>query len=225
MARKKDKTLKKQKQAERQRAEKNKKIKNYALGIVAIAIAGYLIYLWISWATAPQYIPEAEGPSIGPEDADVVFMEFGCFTCPFTQQFNLNTLPTLIDEYSDEVKFVYRNAPIYSNPGAEELALAGLCADEQGEFWDYSERLFSTQGYDVDTLTNLAGNEGMDEEEFRSCLEEERYLDQVDEDYSEAREARVGVTPTVFVNDVRVDGNQDLHIYQRLLDDKLEKHS
>ena len=225
MGKKKDKTLKKQRRLERERALKKKKVYTYSVYTVLSLIVFYLVYLWISSALAPQYIPEVEDrPFTGPEDADVVFFEFGCFTCPLTRDFNLNIVPTLIEEYSDKVKFVFSAAPIYSNPGAEDAAIAGYCANEQDLFWDYAERLFRLNSYDRASLIREAEALDMDINSFSACIDERRYADQVRRDHNDRRKARIGVTPTVFVNNVKIDGAVDLNIYRRLLDDKLSEY-
>ncbi len=224
-ARKKNKSIKQEKQKQRELEEKKNKFLKYTGIFLATIILVFLIYLWISNINSPGYVPSSDvGASIGPEDAEVVVLEFGCFTCPFTQQFNQNVMPALIEEYSDRVKFVFRSSPIYSNPGAELSSIAGKCADQQGDFWSYAEDLFSAQSFNEATVLNLAEQNGLDVGEFENCLADDSMADLVRDDYDAARRARITVTPTLFVNDVRINGAVDIGSLRRLLDDKLEKY-
>jgi len=90
-----------------------------------------------------------DDPVKGNPDATVTIVEFSDFQCPFCQRFHQTTLPLILENYVDtgKVKFVYRDFPIQSiHPnGAIPTALAAECADEQGMFWEYHDRLFQTQ--------------------------------------------------------------------------------
>ena len=198
------------------RAEKKKDL-FFKLGIFLVVII--IVAVWIYFASRPAYIPQPAGPSSGPDDAQVVFLQFGCFTCPLTQQFNLNVLPTLMEEYGDEVKFVFRSVPIYSNQGAGEAHVASKCADDQGFFWEYSQSLFRGGPYTQQSLITRAVDMGMDEDEFAACLNSGIYEEVVREDYLAAQRARITLTPTVFINDVRLNGAFEIGLYRRVLDD------
>lgn len=195
-------------------------------GLIAVVVV-VLLYFWISSSMAPPYVPGADGrPGYGPEDATVEVIQFGCFTCPFTKQFNTQVFNTLREEFGDRVRFVYRNAPIASNIGSEAAALASLCAEDQGKFWEYSDLLFRSASYDRATLVSHALALDLNQDEFVSCLENEVHKDQVREDIRDARRARVGLTPTLFVNGVKVEGVHDINtVYRRLLNDMLQENS
>ncbi len=225
-ARKKNKSIKIQKRVEREKQERKSKVMTYTSFFFVALFAGFLIYLWISSINAPLHVPSSDvGASTGPEDAEVVFLEFGCFTCPFTEQFNLNVMPTLLEEYGDRVRFVFRSSPIYSNPGAELAGVASKCAGKQDFFWEFSEDLFRQRSYNKDNIISLASNYDIDIDEFSRCLDDDSMASLVREDYREARKARITVTPTLFINDVRINGAVDINSLRQLLDDKLEKYS
>ena len=189
-----------------------------------LIVVGALLYFAITASMKPAFLPSADGrPSYGPDDATVEVIQFGCFTCPFSRNFNLNEFTTLREEYGDRVRFVYRNSPIAANQGSVAAAEASLCAEDQDAFWEYSQILFSRNAYDTNSLVNYAGELELDTDEFRTCVETRKYQEQVREDTSVARKARVGITPTIFANGVRVSGAQDINlVYRRLINDLLE---
>ncbi len=227
------KELKKQKQSERQRQETQKKTKTTIFyGVGGIAIIG-LIYLLVTSISTTAYFPgPGDAPATGPDDAAITVTQFGCYTCPFTQSFNRDVFPGIIEEYEDRVKFAYRTMPIYSNSGAERSAMAAWCAEEQGMFWEYHAQLFAVPSFGDSTLRGHAQGLDMDTEQFNECLESGRYRDVVREEFNEGRRASIRVTPTVFINNtaiegdhVRLDGAMDADVYRRILNDMLERNS
>jgi len=202
--------------------QKPKKKINYAfyIGIVVIIAIAYFIF---KAASAPAFIPEAGNSyATGDGTEPVTFIEFGCFTCPFTKQFNLNILPQLMEEYDGKVNFVYRSQPIESHPGSDLAALAAFCAGDQGMYFDYGEMLFrSGSSFTKDQLKSLASQAGLDTVQFNECLDSGKHRAELDMDISDSRKAGVVVTPTVFINGVKVPGLQDISLYRRVINDKL----
>jgi protein-disulfide isomerase len=195
--------------------KKNKVWPYFLVGAVVILV----LYAIIGSVSVDA--PEALGPSYGAENGEIEFVQFGCFTCPFTKQFNLNTVPVLVEEFSDNVTFFFRSAPISSNPGSRDAAAAAKCADNQDLFVEYSQVLFSSSAYDMTSLETYARSVGMDLDEFSSCMSSDEVYDAVSEDFSAARRAGVVTTPTTFVNGVKVQGAQDIALFRRLFNDML----
>ncbi len=104
-----------------------------------------------------------DDPVKGNPDATVTIVEFSDFQCPFCQRFHQTTLPLILENYVDtgKVKFVYKDFPIQSlHPnGALPAAVASECADEQGMFWQYHDKLFQTQKKWERLATEDIGNE------------------------------------------------------------------
>ncbi len=97
-----------------------------------------------------QYITDItdNDPVKGSEDAPITIVEFSDFECPFCGRFFSQTLPLIEDNYIDtgKVKFVYRDFPLSFHPQAQPAAEAAECANEQGKFWDYHDKIFNNQG-------------------------------------------------------------------------------
>ncbi len=115
--------------------------------------------------------------------------------------------------------------------GEESLraAEASECAGEQGSFWQYHDILFDNwagenQGAFSDPhLIAFADQAGRDDGQFRSCLETGRYRDRVKEDIEAAKDLGVRSTPTIFINQERVDGLSDYPTYRRIIEGELAK--
>ncbi|HEC22590.1 MAG TPA: hypothetical protein ENI95_06705 [Chloroflexi bacterium] len=101
--------------------------------------------------------------------------------------------------------------------------MAAECADEQGAFWEYHDAIFEDPRSlnSVDDYVELAARFDLDTDEFRTCLEEERYREELINDFNDARAYGVTGTPTFFINGVRLVGAQPLAAFQAIIDEEL----
>lgn len=204
-------------------APQNQKLNVRRIILISLVVLA-VVFLVVLFATKKPFTPGIESsPMTGPVDAKVTFIEFGCYTCPYTKQFNTQTLPQLMREYNGKVNFVFRSVPIYRNAGANLAHEAALCANEQGKFWEYSNQLFlGPSQYDENLLRSYTEMLGMEQDTFNNCVSSRRYKDKVRADYSDAKKAGVATTPTVFINGFKVVGAHDVQIYRNIIDNMLE---
>ncbi len=175
--------------------------------------------------TPPRFvrykIPTDGFPSLGPQDAPIVIVEFSDFQCPYCQRFHLQTFEALMAAYPGKIRFVYRNLPLTSiHPQAFSAAEAALCAHEQGAFWPYHDRLFKG-GLGQDAYLQYAQELNLDMERFRGCLQERRYRDFIEKDMGFALNLGVNSTPTFFINGIALVGAQPLSVFQDVIDREL----
>lgn len=167
---------------------------------------------------------------LGPEDAPVVIVEFSDFQCGFCGRWANDTLPRILEEFPDEVKFVYRDFPIF---GEESLraAMAAECAEEQDAdaFWDMHNRLFERLASDnpedlsEDNLVSYAEDLGLDGAELRECLASERYYEEVVRDAQTASTWGFGGTPGFVINGtVYAIGAQPFEVFAGIIRSELE---
>ena len=57
------------------------------------------------------------------------------------------TVKRVLDTYKDRIHFVYRHFPLPNHPNARPAAEAAQCASEQGQFWQYHDRLFASPAF------------------------------------------------------------------------------
>ncbi|MEK7464963.1 MAG: DsbA family protein [Patescibacteria group bacterium] len=168
-----------------------------------------------------------DDPVLGNPDAPVTMIEFSDFQCPFCGRFWQQTLPAIKAKYIETgtVKFVYRDFPISSiHSEAEKAAEAGECADEQGKFWEYHDRIF--QGQDElgeASLKRWAAELGLNAAQFNTCLDSGKYTDEVAKDFQDGQAAGVTGTPTFFINGQSVVGALPFAQFQTILDAALKQ--
>lgn len=174
--------------------------------------------------TPPRLEIDSDGPSLGPEDAPVILVEFGDFQCPFCRQ-AMDILYALAEEYPKELRIVYRHLPLDTiHPRARAAAEASACAADQGLFWAYHDQLFANPAaFGDEDLRAHAREVGADGEVFDACVEKREHAATVDADVAAAAELGITGTPSFVVNGILLYGWQSQETLDRLIRDELER--
>ncbi|MBI1961310.1 MAG: thioredoxin domain-containing protein [Candidatus Sungbacteria bacterium] len=138
----------------------------------------------------------------GNPDAGITLVEFSDLECPFCQSFH-PSLVRMIDEYPDDVRWVYRHFPLSSiHPKAPKEAEAAECAGELGGndgFWAFVDRLFeitpANNGFNLDELPDVAEYVGLNRADFSTCLDSGKYASKVSDQADQAVAASAQGTP------------------------------
>ena len=140
-------------------------------------------------------------PFVGNENAKVVIAEFSDFQCQYCQK-GANFLKEIKNKYGNKVKIVFKNFPLSLHNHGMTAALAGLCAQDQGHFWQMHDKMFENQDkLDKVSLLDIAkGISGISMQDFTACLESKKHMGRVQADREEGTRLGVRSTPTFFVN-------------------------
>ncbi|PIR53231.1 disulfide bond formation protein DsbA [Candidatus Peregrinibacteria bacterium CG10_big_fil_rev_8_21_14_0_10_49_10] len=136
----------------------------------------------------------------GNPKATVSLIEYSDFECPFCQRHH-PTLQQALDEYGDDVNWVYRHYPLSFHPNARPSALASECVAELGgndAFWQFADTVFE-KGAVVANLQSYAGGIGINTTAFSDCLSSEKYAEHVDGQLDEGSASGVSGTPGTIV--------------------------
>ena len=160
-------------------------------------------------------------PVRGPADAPVEIVEFSDFQCPFCLR-AFETVMTLIDRYGSQIRFIYKDYPLPSHENAFKAAEAGNCANEQGMFWEFHDKMFASQSaLDVPALKGYAGELGLDEAAFASCLDSGRFAGEVQRDLSIGQSYGVSATPAFFINGRPVMGAAPEDVFDQIVREEI----
>ena len=178
--------------------ETQQRMQRYKSGLQAIRAKARVDWL----------LPEPEPPTVaisngdlarGPKDAPVTLVEFSDFQCPYCKQ-AAAVLRDVLAGSGNKVRLVFKQMPLPMHRDAFGAARASYCAGQQGKFWEYHDKLFSTDDLTVPSLRRIAGALEMDGGAFDKCLESEASKTAVLNDVNEGRRVGVEGTPAFVVN-------------------------
>lgn len=111
----------------------------------------------------------------GNRDAKIAVIEYSDFECPFCKRHH-PTLEKVLEEYGDEVMWVYRQFPLPQlHKNAQKLAEASECAGKLGgndKFWEATDELFNdTYTQDEEDIKTLASRIGLNGDELWNCVD------------------------------------------------------
>ena len=164
-------------------------------------------------------------PTLGNPDASVVFVEFGDFECPFCRRFTQDTKPLLEKDYieSGDVLFVWKDFPLSIHARAETAHEAARCAQEQGKFWEYHDLLYANQqALHVNNLKSYAGDLGLNQDQFDSCLDSEKYRELIGDGLNLGSRSGVSGTPSFLINGRLVVGALPYSSFSDVIEEALD---
>jgi protein-disulfide isomerase len=202
-------------------------LKQYSLiiGIVAVAVIVVSAFAILGQGSSrtPQLNPAEVSldKSAGAKDAPVVVVEYADFQCPYCKQFATGPELQLRQEYVDtgKARFVFRQLA-FIGPESLWAAEAAECANEQGRFWDYHDKLFAEQAgenegaFSRENLKRFAAELRLDTQQFNQCLDSDKYQAKVQQEIGQAEQLGVRSTPTLFVNGQLLRNGSDYQVLQ-----------
>jgi protein-disulfide isomerase len=152
-------------------------------------------------------IPQ-EGTSLGSAGAPVTMTEFADLQCPYCQRYQLDVLPTLIEEYvrSGDVRLVFNGMGPFLGPDSETAHRAVLAAGLQNKAWNVADLLYVNQGNEnegwvTDELLRAVGEAvpGLDVDKMLADMQSDEVSQQMQQERQQAADLGVHATPTFFV--------------------------
>ena len=93
------------------------------------------------------------------------------------------------------------------HPNAEPAAEAAECADEQGKFWEYHDKLFANQGtLSTENYRLWATELGLDSTKFNDCIDQKKYSTEIQKDFQDGQAAGISGTPGFIIGVLQPDG-------------------
>jgi protein-disulfide isomerase len=177
----------------------------------------------------------AKDNTVGDPNAPVKLTEYEDFQCPFCLKYTANEEPTIIKEYvkTGKVQLTYKHLPILGSESVQS-AIATVCAQQQGKFWDLNQLLFLTEakaGQDVteksqvgrlsdSNLKQYASQVGLDMTKFNTCFTSSDALKAVLAQQDEANALGIKGTPGFTLNGQPLSqGNMSITDWRKVLDD------
>lgn len=177
--------------------------------------------------TAPCALPVDDLPVRGASDAKVTIVEFSDFQCPYCGVME-PALTKIMTDHAGTVRLAYEHLPLAIHAHAYAAAVAAVCAEQQGRFWEMHDLLFARQSaLDDASLAQYAGTLGLDLTAWTTCFDGgEGNVDMgagvtaaavIERHEGDASKAKITGTPTLFVNGVRSVGAVPYSTLDRLV--------
>ena len=169
----------------------------------------------------PVKVSVDDDPVLGDKNAPLTMIEFSDYECPFCKRHFTDVYPQIKKDYIDtgKVKLVYRDfiAVPSHNPLATSEAMAAQCAKDQGGdlmYFKYHDAIFTKtisngNGLAVSELPVIAKNLGLNVSAFQSCLDSNKYKDEVAKDITDGQQVGVNGTPSFFIGKSNSSGTID----------------
>lgn len=162
-------------------------------------------------------------PFVGPGESKAVVRIFSDFQCPACKTAE-PAFKAAVEKFADKVKFVWDDFPLSSiHPNARAAAVAARCAEDQGKFWEFHDRLYGEQenwaGLSAPTASFISYAEdlGLDKDTFTSCLVNQPGMHKIQTDEAEGNANDVRGTPTFFIGNRRFVGVVDVDVWEQEL--------
>jgi protein-disulfide isomerase len=176
---------------------------------------------------------EVTGNSVhiqGNKNAKVAVVEFTDYQCPFCGQFFTNTYGQIKKDYIDTNKISYsvQDLPLAFHPNAHISAEAAECAGDQKKYYEMHDKLFGSQAdwsNEADAKPKFEGyakDIGINVDQFKKCLADGKFKQQVDDDNALASKVGASGTPTFIINGKLLVGAQPYAEFQKAIDEALK---
>ncbi|MXY36674.1 MAG: thioredoxin domain-containing protein [Dehalococcoidia bacterium] len=173
------------------------------------------------------------GTKLGSDDAPVKLVQFEDFQCPHCLTYTLNIEPFLVEEFvkAGLLQIEFRHYPVVGRESVT-AAVASECAAEQNRMFEYANRLFAKQAesdfrpdqgvFSEENLVELAGELGLDTDEFVACQARPDALSPVARGQSAAQAYGFRGTPNFVINDLPVQAPpQTIEAWREMIEDAI----
>jgi protein-disulfide isomerase len=152
------------------------------------------------------HLTEGMAPSLGPEGAQAVVVEFGDYECLHCAVLG-RRIHSLTRAGGPEFRLIYRHTPSRNHPAGRQAALVAAAAAELGRFWDLHWQLVAEGPIqDPAQVWEIAQQVGLPLDDLRALLRSGVPEQRIAEDLALANRFAVRGLPTIFVDGRRLEG-------------------
>lgn len=169
---------------------------------------------------------------LGNPNSPVKIVVFHDFQCIFCKKLYFETIKKIKEEYISKGLAVlyYKDFAILGEKSIK-AALASRCAKDENKYWEYIDLLYeisknekgeNTAVFTEENLLKIAEEIGLNKDKFKNCLENKKYLDEIQEDINSGINLGVRGTPYVLINNDKIEGAYPYSEFKKIIDKYLE---
>jgi protein-disulfide isomerase len=185
----------------------------------------------------------------GPPSAPVHIVVYDDLECPFCQRMHAQLFPAILARYKDQVRIVYKDAPISQHPWAIHAAVDAACLGTQSApaYWDYvdgvhaklaeigkdttadtaksapdtAEKALARANTDLDHISlDVAKAHKIDDKSLNACIAKQDAT-AVNASIKESESLGVDGVPFLFINGFRINGAIPIEYVWKAIDEAL----
>ena len=210
----------------------------FYLTIGAVVIGGIVTLSYLS--TRPRGVSAVDttlapvpnqGHVIGSDTAPLEVVEFGDFECPGCGSFATLAEPDVRARLVNTgiIRFRFLDFPLSMHPNSWPAHLASWCAGEQGKYWEMHDAIFMTQDrWNTQAtrrpdrvLEGLASSVGINMDQYKTCVESQKYVPQIRANVEEGARRGVSGTPTFIIGTKQVARPLPYDEFKKFVDEAL----
>lgn len=165
-----------------------------------------------------------DDPWLGAEEPIIYVVAYESFGCPFCKD-NQADIKQLLQKFSPIVRFITKDFPGEGmHPNVMNAHLAAACANEQSKYWEYRDVLYANQAteeapdnFAKDNLKKLAKATGLNMQQFNKCLDEEKYAQEIRQDFASGVQIGVVGTPSYLINGNLIPGEIPFDVWEKIV--------
>ena len=141
---------------------------------------------------------------IGEPDATITLIEYGDYQCPDCG-IAYPLIKTLMQEFRNKLRFVFRNFPLQEHPEAMIAAQTAEAAGHQHKFWEMHDLIYEHQDkLNGNIMIDFAKRLNLNIEQFKKDRNSSDVLSKIESDLESGQRSGVHGTPTFFINDKKI---------------------
>ena len=162
-------------------------------------------------------------PIRGNPHAKITIVEYSDFECPFCEAAH-TTVKKVLEQYGQEVRFVYKHNPLSFHALAEPAAryFEAIALQDPKLSWEFHDRVFEAQselgGQGEEGLQAIAQALSIDQAKLAQDLTSDLVDKRLAIDLKEAQDFGFDGTPAFLVNGVSLMGNRPLSDFEELIE-------
>lgn len=123
-------------------------------------------------------------------EGNLTFIEYSDMTCEFCQRHHKN-VQNVLAEYDGKISYSMKHFPLENTENGRTAAYASECAGMQNNFFTFVHAAFQEKKLIASTtieddIKNIVEKENFDLAAFETCLKEETFKQQIDDDVLQA---------------------------------------
>lgn len=169
--------------------------------------------LRLYYPQAPEIIREyfEKSPTIEPGDhisgkvsSKEIIISYMDYQCPYCAII-YPKFRKLADQ--GKIEWVYRQFPLKIHQNAMVASKASECADLQGHFWEFSDKIYALKGkFEKNSLLDIARGLNLNLSDFKLCMSQEKSFSRLRHQIKDGKMRHILGTPTFYINGKRING-------------------